>query len=104
MAADHEREARCLSCSCDHPLITRHAQWCEALRNEYIAARLALALQTAQGPEFAATNGVNAGCPALGAAHMECSRRSRRSPQLEGAFDDLKYNKGRVAWPVHIDR
>ena len=71
MAADLEREARRLSGSCDHPLITCHAQGRQALRNEYIAARLALALQTAQGPEFAPTDRMNAGRPALGAAHMQ---------------------------------
>ena len=71
MAADLEWEARRLSSSCDHPLVTRHAQRRHALGNEYIPARLPLALQPAQGPEFASANWMNAGCPALGATHME---------------------------------
>ena len=53
MAANHKREARRLSSSCDHPLVPCNAQGRHALGNEYIATRLALALQTAQGPEFA---------------------------------------------------
>ena len=71
MAADQEREPRRLSSSCDHPLVTCHAQGVLALGNEHIAARLTFALQAAKGPEFAAADGVNAGGPALGAAHME---------------------------------
>ena len=71
MAADQEREARRLSSSRDHPLVPCNAQGCQALGNEYITARLTLSLQAAQGPEFAAANRMNAGCPALGAAHMQ---------------------------------
>ena len=71
MAADLEREACGLSGSCNHPLITCHAQRRQALRNEYIAARLALALQTAQSPELAPIDRMNAGRPALGAADMQ---------------------------------
>ena len=73
MAAYLEWEASRLSSPCDHPLVTCHAQGCQTLGNEHIAALLPLALQTTQGPEFASANRVNAGRSTFGAAHMQLS-------------------------------
>ena len=71
MAADLERETRCLSSPRNHALVTCHAQGRHALRNEQSRAGLPLPLQAAQGAEFAPTERVDAGRPALGAAHMQ---------------------------------
>ena len=53
MAADLEREARRLSSPRNHPLVTCHAQGCQALGGEHVEPRLSLPLQAAQGAEFA---------------------------------------------------
>ena len=71
MAADLEREARCLSSPRNHALVACHAQGCQALGGEHVEPRLPLPLQAAQGAEFTSANWMNAGRPALGAAHMQ---------------------------------
>ena len=81
MAADLEREARRLSSPRDHALVTCHAQGCQALGGEHVEPRLSLPLQAAQGAEFAPTNRVDAGRPALGAAHMQLAGPKSMSSQ-----------------------
>jgi hypothetical protein len=71
MAADLEREARRLSSPRNHALVTCHAQGRQPLGNKHIPARLPLALQPAQGAEFAPADRVNARLPAFGAAHVQ---------------------------------
>src|SRR5215471_5378807 len=78
MAADLEREARRLASARNHALVTCHAQGCQALGGEHVAPRLPLPLQAAQGAELAPTDRVDAGRPALGAAHMQLA-----SPEID---------------------
>src|SRR5262249_31621662 len=71
VAADLEREARRLASARNHALVTCHAQGRHALGGEHVAPRLPLPLQAAQDAQLAPTDRVDAGRPALGAAHMQ---------------------------------
>src|SRR5262249_6480580 len=77
MAADLEREARCLSSARNHALVTCHAQGRHALGGEHVAPRLPLPLQAAQGAELAPTNRVYAAVTPL--ERRTCSLPLRKS-------------------------
>src|SRR5262249_13139037 len=84
MAADLEREARRLTSARNHALVTCHAQGRQTLGAEHVEPQLPLPLQASHGAELAPTDRVDAGRPALGAAHM----------QLAGAEIDIVPSQG----------